>query len=371
MKLLNILSELVSIPSSYPQEEKISKYMVSKLKKMGFEVRIQEVEGKRVNILAEKGKGRALLLCGHMDTIEKKKDWDTNPYALTQRGDKLFGLGAWDMKAGIAAILSAVDQFNPSYKLKLAFVVDEEFISLGMHTLIKSGWLSDVKAAIIPEPGFDFGVKGISIGRIGRSVYKVIVETKGGHTYLAKSRINAINEAYKVVNLIGKIKKIKHKNLGESFLFVRSIRGGGSSMSIPNEVEIEIEAQLVPPQTTQSVLKDLKKVLDDSNLNAKITIEPLPRQTPFCEPYILDTKNSFVKKVSQVLTGVTGEKPKLYYRRSVGDENRVAQLGIPVITVGPDGGNAHEANEWVSKKGISNLEKFFKDLLASGSNLVQ
>ncbi|MEK7517125.1 MAG: hypothetical protein AAB583_01115 [Patescibacteria group bacterium] len=42
----------------------------------------------------------------------------------------------------------------------------------------------------------------------------------------------------------------------------------------------------------------------------------------------------------------------------------MAQLGIPVLTIGPFGGNAHEANEWVSKKSIYSLEKFLSNLIS-------
>ena len=179
MNVIQVLQDLVSIRSSYPNEGKIGQYIKEKLLEMQFRVKVQKVTETRFNILAEKGKGPSVLLFGHLDTVKEKEDWNTNPYVLTTKGDNLYGLGAWDMKSGLATILSAVKNFSPKkYKLKLAFVVDEEFVSLGMDKLIKSGWLKDVIGAIVPEPGFTYGIKGIAMGRIGRPVFNITVKTK-------------------------------------------------------------------------------------------------------------------------------------------------------------------------------------------------
>lgn len=372
MSLIKILSELVSIQSPYPNEEKIGAYVKEKLLAMKFKVDIQKVENNRFNILAEKGEGPALLIFGHLDTVEEKIGWKTNPYTLIQVGDKLYGLGSWDMKAGLAAILSAVKDFVPGkHSFKLAFVVDEEFISLGMNTLMKSGWLSNIVGAVCPEPGFDHGVRGIAMGRIGRPVYRIIVKTKGGHVYFAKSRPNAIEETNKVLTTIKKIKPVHHKYLGSSYLFPRSIKSKAQSMTIPDSAEIEVEGQTVPPQSTQSVLRELRRAIFDKKnrqkINAEVFINLVPRRTSFCESFVVDKKNSFVKFVSKILEDAINKKPVFYYRRSVGDENRIATLGIPVVTIGPSGGNAHEANEWVSKESLLLLESFFKRLISNFS----
>ncbi len=366
IKTVKLLAQLVQVSSIYPHEEKISQALSQLLGQLGFGVRKQKVADKRFNILASKGQGKSLLFFGHLDTVGLTSGWKTDPYQLTQKGNKLYGLGAWDMKGGIAAVLSAIDGFDPKgFKLKLAFVVDEENYSLGMHTLIKSGWLKDVAGAICPEPSFSAGYKGIALGRIGRSVYKVTVNTSGGHVYQVESRANAISESYKLLEVLRKFKPVSHKNLGDFVIFPRFIKGGANSMSIPGEVVIELEAQLVPPQTAESVLNEIRSILSTADIRANVTIEPVKRPTPFCQPFIISQSNPFVKQVSQVLEDTFGEKPVCYYRRSVADENRIASLGIPVLTIGPGGGNAHEANEWVSETDLINLTKFLKKLLTT------
>jgi len=373
VSLKKILSELVCIKSSYPNEEKIGLYVKNSLLRMRFRVKAQKVTENRFNILAEKGRGPSVLLFGHLDTVREKEGWETDLYKLHEKGDRLFGLGSWDMKAGIAAILSAARNFNDkNHSLKLAFVVDEEFVSLGMDKLIRSGWLKNIIGAVVPEPGFTYGVRGISMGRIGRPVFRITVKTKGGHVYLARDRFNAIEEANKVLKILKVIKPVFHRDLGTSFLFPRAIHSEAQSMAIPDRVEIEIEGQTVPPQTTKSVCKEIKNAIirekDKGKINADVLVCPIARTTPFCEPFAIDKKNSFVRTVSTILENTIKGKPVIYYRRSVGDENRIAQLGIPVITVGPAGRNAHEPNEWVSKKSLFTLEKFLSNLISYNFN---
>lgn len=371
MNELTLLSELVKIPSSYPQEEEISLLIEKKLQDLGFQVEKQEVEPGRYNVLASRGVGKVLLLFGHLDTVSKKEGWETDPYILTQKEDQLYGLGAWDMKAGLAAILCALEEAPKDTPLRLAFVVDEENYSVGMDKLIRSGWIKkeDIYGAIVPEPGFNYGHKGIALGRIGRPVYELEVKTQGGHVYLVNERPNAILEATKVLELIKNIPVVHHKQLGDSVLFPRLIQGASSSMAIPDYVKLEIEGQLVPPQTSDSVMQEIKDVFqkakENNQVNAEVSIRPVERPTPFCEPYSFDSADKFIAQVGQVLEEEIGEKPTYYYRRSVGDENRVAQLGIPVVTIGPEGDHAHEANEWVSEKSLEILTSFFKKILSS------
>lgn len=366
--LKRILADLVSIPSAYPSEEKIGNYIAKWLDKYGFSVHKQKISKNRWNILAESQgiSKKKLLLMGHLDTVLVQDHWKTNPYQLTEENGKLYGLGAWDMKAGIAAILSLVQENVNRSPLKIAFVVDEENVSIGAHKLVQSGWLRGVESAIVCEPGFLHGEKGIALGRVGRSVYKITVTTDGGHVYLSGSRVNAIETAYKVIETIKQIPTSSHKLLGTSLLFPRSIVSKGSGMAIPSYVEIEIEGQLVPPQTTESILNLIKQKIGrafESYTNVDVMVTTVSRETPFCQPFIVAKDRPFVKLCFDTLKSVLGQKPVFYYRRSVGDENRLAQLGISVLTIGPGGGNAHQANEWVSLNSLIQVREFLVAIL--------
>ena len=53
---------------------------------------------------------------GHTDTVEYIDGWNSNPFELTLKDEKLYGLGVCDMKGGIAAMLAAVSQIDFSIR---------------------------------------------------------------------------------------------------------------------------------------------------------------------------------------------------------------------------------------------------------------
>src|SRR3990167_4919779 len=116
--LLKLTSKLVGIRSEYPNEQEIGMFLLLYLKKAGFEVLTQNISRRRFNILATKGQGKkAVMFYGHLDTVplSKKSEWETNPFKLTKKDGKLYGLGASDMKGGIG------DFFGTNKKNKTTF----------------------------------------------------------------------------------------------------------------------------------------------------------------------------------------------------------------------------------------------------------
>src|SRR3989344_8231254 len=165
MKVIKLLKEIIAIDSTNPfktvikdgkeigigNEGKIADYLEQKLIASGFKVSRQIVQEatnvnykgniieipERYNLLASKGQGeKSLLFYGHMDTVDVKEGWKTNPFEAvikTENGKQIvYGLGANDMKGGLAAILLAIENEDVSnYQLKVDFVCDEEFWSYG------------------------------------------------------------------------------------------------------------------------------------------------------------------------------------------------------------------------------------------------
>jgi acetylornithine deacetylase/succinyl-diaminopimelate desuccinylase-like protein len=98
---------------------------------------------------AQPGK-KSVLLYGHQDTVAPLSDW-TNPYEPIVDGDKLIGLGGYDMKGGMVAFLDAARETKAYVKVFLA--IDEELISKGAwHALAKNkAFFEDVELRGIIE----------------------------------------------------------------------------------------------------------------------------------------------------------------------------------------------------------------------------
>ncbi|MCC6704870.1 MAG: M20 family metallopeptidase, partial [Thermomicrobiales bacterium] len=105
-----LLSDLVRV-KSYPGEEfAVQEVVATWLRDQGLEPEYQATAGEnRPNVVAviRNGDGPTLLVNGHTDTVLEAEGWETNPWEPTLVGNRLYGLGACDMKSGVAAMLLA------------------------------------------------------------------------------------------------------------------------------------------------------------------------------------------------------------------------------------------------------------------------
>ena len=118
----SVLKKLVKFNTIKDCENKeIINYIESYLKALGF-----KTESKTNNLVMSIGKSPKIGFLGHTDTVEYIDEFKT-PFDLTLKDNYLYGLGACDMKGGIASILSAISKIDLNKnKIALYFTNDEE-----------------------------------------------------------------------------------------------------------------------------------------------------------------------------------------------------------------------------------------------------
>ncbi len=355
--VVNLLNKLIAIPSEYPNESKISILLKNILQERGFAVTMQKISGTRFNLLAKKGTGKkSILFYGHMDTVSaKEKDkWKTNPYQGVLKGSKLFGLGASDMKGGISSIIDATSDTNAYVKIFLA--VDEENISEGAWTAIKKNrfFFKDVELAISAEPSFGLGLNGVTVARTGRCIYEINFVGKPEHIINYKSAEDAIQKLCIFGNNLYLNRETLFKSK-DTIAQVRMVHAESNGMSVCGHATAEIEVILGSEDSVKSVQKVLEKLA-----NQKVDVKE--RKTPYLEGYAFNNF-PYKKLISEIIKKHTRKDIVFCSRKSVGDDNVIASLKIPVITWGTEGGNEHKGNEFVSIKSLELLSKMYKDLL--------
>lgn len=373
MDITQQLKKLVSIPSTYPHEEKMGEYVYSLLKKAGFTVEKQFIDETRFNVLAEKGTGdRSILFYAHLDTVGVVEGWKTDPHTLKIIGDKAYGLGVWDMKAGLLAnILAVQNTVTKNMKVKMVFCVDEEYISRGGHALMKNTFMYDVMCVVSTEPAFQHGVQGIVTGRIGRSVYDVTL-TGPSHHFAFYDPKKDINHA--LSDFIQTTQKL-YKKTGDKkqFVFVRTIESRTVGMSLPEKISLQLDSSVLPPHTHASILSSLQSAAQKIEKKYKsfftISVQKHDRETPFLEPYTVAKDNSYLKALQKSVLATTKKRAVPYFRSSVADENIFGAQGIPTLGIGPVGGNAHGANEWVSLRSLGELVAILSHFISSADGL--
>ena len=137
MEKYQILKDLVKFNTIKDKENKmIIEYIENILKNKGLKV---EYKGKY--LIMSYGKNPTFGFLGHTDTVEYTDGGDTDPFNLTEKDNRLYGLGSCDMKSGISAILDAIsciDLNNIKNGIKLYFTYDEEIRFGGIYDIIKS-----------------------------------------------------------------------------------------------------------------------------------------------------------------------------------------------------------------------------------------
>lgn len=378
MDSMELLRELVSMDSVFPKERRIAEFIEMILIENGFQIKRIEVSPGRFNLVAERGtRGRPIMFYAHLDTVPPYGQWQGNPFQLREEGDKLFGLGVVDMKAGVAAILKAVEE-ETDRKILVVFGVDEENVSAGSHALVLSGLLKDVEFAVSTEIATSekqlLGPQAITLGRRGRCVLEISVPGRSSHGAQAEKGVNAVAEASRLVLELEKLNGSlgSHPSLPPPTQFIRKLSAESTSLSVPDIAIIELDRHMVTPETHESVLKSTQDFIDslyqqdrfNEIYGRRITVRLKTRETPYLQPYVVQPGDQYVQKMASAVRQVAGE-PQYTYGASVSDENRFAAAGIPIISVGPKGGEEHTSAEWCSKGSYLQLIEVLKTFIRS------
>ena len=140
MDVIEILSKLVSFNTIEDLENDDAINWIEKyLNDNGFKCkRITDDSTKKQCLIAQIGEEPILGFSGHLDTVNYNQGWNTNPFKLEIIDNKAYGLGACDMKSGIAAFLKAcslIDNKNLKNGIKIYFTFDEEINFDGIKLL--------------------------------------------------------------------------------------------------------------------------------------------------------------------------------------------------------------------------------------------
>lgn len=378
-----LLKQLVNIDSRYPNEFKLGEFISDYLQ--AFNLTIEKINigtknQSRNNLLIGFRKTKfknqkKILLYGHLDTVPIVGSWQTNPFNLTIINNKAYGLGAYDMKAGLAIILKLLTQ-NNDLPIKAIFSVDEENICQGAFSLKNHSFLEDIVFALVPEPNFGFGENSVCLGRTGRLVIQVYFKGDNNHLILANKSANAIREAQAFDNNINSLKFASNKNFGKTIIVPRALHSESSGLSIPGKALLEYDLLTTPPTTKFQALKEFKQLANNLFKAKKIKYLPIvklkDRITPYLEPYEINSNNQYLRFIERGIKIAMRRQPKFYYRHSVADENVLVNVHkISSFTLGPSGGNAHSANEWVNLVSMEMIYKVYFEIIKQYALLLQ
>jgi succinyl-diaminopimelate desuccinylase len=357
-----LTASLVEI-RSYPGEEgDVQRRVAAWLEAQGIPAAFQATEGDRPNVIAriENGPGPVMLLNGHVDTVLAVEGWETDPWTPARDGDRLYGLGACDMKSGVAAAMLAtreLDRNRDHWRGTVLFtsVVDEEAYSIGARALIDGGLQADY--CIVTEACWDWPC----LGSIGKVLVRVDVTGKASHAVWPHLGVNAAEEASKFVARLHELPLAQHPRMAGSRT-VLSMHAGSAQyvMTLPEQATVQVNRMTVPGETRESVVAELRGLADSlgSAATFEFTIDP-----PYYPSWETETDHPLARSVARAYEKEAGRAPEWRYT-GFGDMNLFSdEAGIPTAMIGPRGENYHQANEWVSVASIGATARVLADVV--------
>ncbi|MGA2973658.1 MAG: ArgE/DapE family deacylase [Candidatus Bathyarchaeia archaeon] len=315
-----------------------------------------------VGVYKGKGTGRSLLFNGHVDVIPAGAEdaWNTSPWEGKVQDGKIYGRGASDMKAGLAAYSMALDAVIKSgLKLKgdviLEYTVDEELSGNGTLAAITRGYRAD--AGISGETS-SMNVQPACIGRIW---YDIHVKGKPAGIQRQWEGVNAIDKGYLIVKAVSdfqeiRMRKVTHRlypNIRETIpCLVGVFQAGSYPSAFPDSCLLRGSMATVPGEDSDRVKKELAE-----HLKVSTTSDPWLKENPptikytgyFAEPSEIPDDHEIVKSLKSAYQAALGTEPTVSGRTGAADIrflNKYADTPTVIFGPGPTD-QMHATNEYV------------------------
>jgi succinyl-diaminopimelate desuccinylase len=351
---LQVLKEMIRIPSVVGQEQALAEFLHKELSSLGLACQLHEVEPGRPNIYAKlpgKAPGKRLNFNGHTDTVPVVNGWETDPFTPVEKDGRLYGLGACDMKAGLACALTVLRAFaimGNGFKGELSFagVIDEEAHSKGAKAMLDTEY-GRVDAIILAEPYPGDETKPIPLGLTGKLLYDVHVKGVAAHGFRPQLGVNAVEAAAKILANLDQLHFRSHPDFGTGNTCTLKVEGGYQvySVVVPDHCRFEVNRLLVPGETIEMAVQDMERLAASLDLEAEVDVRVKP---PQYEAFVMDRHEPILQIFHQVYQDVIGAAPHYEHSYGITDANVYAgEGGIPCLHLGPQRGGAHQKNEYV------------------------
>ncbi len=240
MHPLDLVADLVKIPSPSGEEAKVASFLAEWLRGRGLPAKL---EGR--NVWLSLGDGpRTLLLCSHLDTVPVGDGWTKPALESLREGDRLWGRGANDAKASVAAMAHALlgATIPPGARVVFAATCEEETGRPGgLPDLLPA--LGAIDAAVVGEPT---GLAPV-IAQKGLLALEAVFAGKQAHAARPEEGENAIERAAAGVLALRALRFERvHPVLGPPTAVPTVVKGGDRKNTIPARVELSIDVRTTP-----------------------------------------------------------------------------------------------------------------------------
>ncbi len=308
--------------------------------------------------LAGSGRGPTLLLNGHMDVQPPAADWTRDPFAGERDGTRVYGQGVMDMKAGLAAIVFAVDAVRRSGTrlggdLLLTAVADE--VSGGQRGtgfLVREG-LVRADAAVVCEPTGD----AVRIAHRGALWLEIEVRGRAAHGGRPWLGVNAISKLARIVRaledeLLPRLATRTHPLVPAPTINLGTIRGGTKFNLVADRATLELDRRLVPGESLDAARAEVEAVCAAVQAADREPFECRVREVMRVAPAEIAPDAPIVEACRRAHRAITGREAALAATAGFEDAHYLIEAGIPTAMFGPYRRTAPDEPRFYSASGM-------------------
>ena len=354
--LVRIDSRNPTLVPGAPGEGPIAAHAARVMESLGMDVEIAEPKPGRPSVIGRRrgsGSGRSLMLNGHLDTVGVEGVDD--PFSARIEGDRMYGRGTCDMKAGVAAMVVAAERAAAAGHggdVVLALVADEEHGSLGTAAVLEhlAGTFPD--ACIVGEPTW----LDVIVAHRGFSVVEVELRGRAAHSSRPHEGVNAVTSLGRLLAGVAERDDVlatrePHPYAGHGSLLATVVRGGTAPFTLAASASAIVERRTIPGEPPDAGLREVQAIMKAQALDGECR-ELLARDA-------WELSDAPVVQRLLALLPFTARAGAPYWMESAMWE----AAGVPTVVCGPAGGGLHTAVEWVELEQVRAYEQALTALI--------
>lgn len=280
MDMQRILGDLIAFDTtSHRSNLELIHYIDAFLAQYGVAARVLNADGQeKANLVATIGPNvpGGVVLSGHTDVVPVDgQDWQTPPFQMTEKNEKLYGRGTADMKGFIAVALAHVPLFVEAklkYPIHLAFSFDEEVGCLGVQEMIPfiKEHVHMPRLVVIGEPTS----MQVATAHKGQYVMKTTITGQEAHSSRPDDGVNAVVVASELIQFIDGMAKNTQATgpFDDAFeppyttFNIGPIKGGSAFNIISNHCEFDWEFRFLPSEDGAAIASRYVKHFENNIL---------------------------------------------------------------------------------------------------------
>jgi len=369
-RLVSIESVNPTLVSSGSGEAPIARFVASWLAEEGLDVELVEpIPGRPsvVGVLRGTGGGSSLMLNAHLDTVGAGAM--SSAFEPVVKDGRVYGRGAYDMKASLAAIMIAgreAKRLGLKGDLIVTAVADEEVASIGTSAVVER---VRAHAAIVTEP------TELRLCLAHKGFVWLEVESRGvaAHGSRPDLGVDAIGQMGRILERVVVLDRTLrqgdgHPLLGTGSIHASLIEGGQEWSTYPARCVARLERRTIPGEDGATSLREIEELIasareEDGAVDASVAVS-LERS-----PSELGADSHLSRAVRQASKDALGQEPEVIGVAYWMDMALLNEAGIPTVAFGPSGDGAHADVEWVDLASVETCVQVYlraAELLCGG-----